>query len=32
MNDDVNRLLQGDYPTKAVFMDSLFAYYNVSSK
>lgn len=30
MNDDVNRLLQGDYPTKAVFMDSLFAYYKKS--
>lgn len=30
MNDDVNRLLQGDYPTKAVFMDSLFAYYRKS--
>lgn len=30
MNDDVNRLLQGDYPTEAVFMDSLFAYYRKS--
>lgn len=30
MNDDVNRLLQGDYPTEAVFMDSLYAYYRKS--
>ena len=27
MTDDVNRLLQGVYPTEAVFMDSLYAYY-----
>ena len=27
MNDDVNRLLQGNYPTEAAFMDSLYAYY-----
>ena len=27
MNDDVNRLLQGSYPTEAAFMDSLYAYY-----
>lgn len=26
MNDDVNRLLQGSYPTDADFMDSLYAY------
>lgn len=27
MNDDVNRLLQDDYPMDAAFMDSLYAYY-----
>ena len=27
MTDDVNRLLQGNYPTEAAFMDSLYAYY-----
>lgn len=30
MTDDVNRLLQGVYPTEAVFMDSLYAYYRKS--
>ena len=30
MNDDVNRLLQGSYPTEATFMDSLYAYYRKS--
>nr|WP_234025708.1 hypothetical protein [Alistipes sp. Marseille-P5061] len=30
MNDDVNRLLQGSYPTDAAFMDSLYAYYRKS--
>ena len=30
MNDDVNRLLQGSYPTEAAFMDSLYAYYRKS--
>ena len=30
MNDDVNRLLQGSYPTEANFMDSLYAYYRKS--
>ena len=30
MNDDVNRLLQGVYPTEAAFMDSLYAYYSKS--
>lgn len=30
MNDDVNRLQQGSYPTEAAFMDSLYAYYRKS--
>ena len=30
MNDDVNRLLQGSYPTEEAFMDSLYAYYRKS--
>lgn len=30
MNDDVNRLLQGSYPTEAAFMDSLYTYYRKS--
>ena len=30
MTDDVNRLLQGVYPTEAAFMDNLYAYYRKS--
>ena len=30
MNDDVNRLLQGDYSSDTAFMDSLYAYYGKS--
>ena len=30
MTDDINRLLQGVYPTEAAFMDSLYAYYRKS--
>ena len=30
MNDEVNRLLQDDYPTETAFMDSLYTYYRKS--